>query len=225
MFFILRYIAINMFVVISYLVEIHNLNNKVIHKITLSFTPYPLFQWYPQGKEILLNLRMKCWVSWFNAQGSRVIIVVRSSENICSSSGSAQEKENTRWNSVYHQNWWKKVWVQSLPFVKFSFPVTHSMPYYAEIDRSRPLIAHQNWWKKFWVPVITFCKIFISVTRLMPYYAETGRSHPLITHQNWWKKVWVPVITFCKIFIPVTHLMPYYAETGRSHPLIAWLYG
>jgi len=36
----------------------------------------PLSQWYPQSKEILLNLSMKCWNSAFNAQGSRVIIVV-----------------------------------------------------------------------------------------------------------------------------------------------------
>jgi hypothetical protein len=41
---------------------------KVIHKVTLPFTPYPLFQWYPQSKEILLNLNMK----W----GSRVIIII-----------------------------------------------------------------------------------------------------------------------------------------------------
>jgi hypothetical protein len=51
-------------------------------KVTFSFTPYslcfhpyPLFDWYPQCKEILLNLSMKCWNSAFNAQGSRVIIV------------------------------------------------------------------------------------------------------------------------------------------------------
>jgi hypothetical protein len=39
---------------------------RVIRKVTLSFTPYllcfrppyPLFQWYPQSKEILLNLGM-----------------------------------------------------------------------------------------------------------------------------------------------------------------------
>ncbi len=42
----------------------------------VAFTLYPLFQWYPQSKEILLNLSMKCWNSVFNAQGSRVIIVV-----------------------------------------------------------------------------------------------------------------------------------------------------
>jgi hypothetical protein len=38
---------------------------------------YPLFAWGPQNKEILLNLGMKSWVySVFNAQGSRVIMVV-----------------------------------------------------------------------------------------------------------------------------------------------------
>jgi hypothetical protein len=52
---------------------------RVILKVTLCFTsyllsfcPYPLFQWYPQSKEILLNLGINA----FNAQGSRVIIVV-----------------------------------------------------------------------------------------------------------------------------------------------------
>jgi hypothetical protein len=44
--------------------------------ISSAFGPYPLFQWYPQSKEILLNLGMKCWNSAFNAQGSNVIIVV-----------------------------------------------------------------------------------------------------------------------------------------------------
>jgi len=57
--------------------------NRVIGKVTLCFTPissafapYPLFQWYQHPKEIWLNLGMKCWVSAFNAQGWRVIILV-----------------------------------------------------------------------------------------------------------------------------------------------------
>jgi hypothetical protein len=41
-----------------------------------AFTPYPLFQWCPQSKEILLNLSMKCWNSAFNGQGLTLIIVV-----------------------------------------------------------------------------------------------------------------------------------------------------
>ncbi len=41
------------------------------------FTPYPLFQWYLQSKDILINLSMKCWNSAFNnAQGSRLFTVV-----------------------------------------------------------------------------------------------------------------------------------------------------
>jgi hypothetical protein len=36
----------------------------------------PLLQWYSQSKKILLNLSMKCWNSAFNAQSSRIIIVV-----------------------------------------------------------------------------------------------------------------------------------------------------
>jgi hypothetical protein len=49
---------------------------KVMCKVTIFFTSHPLFQWYPQSKEILLNLSMKCWNFAFNAQGLRVIIVV-----------------------------------------------------------------------------------------------------------------------------------------------------
>ncbi len=51
------------------------MGNKVIPKVSLSCTPYPLFQWHPQSKEILLNLNMECWNLAFNAQGSRVIII------------------------------------------------------------------------------------------------------------------------------------------------------
>jgi len=55
---------------------------------------------------------MKCWNSTFNAQDSRlnIVIVELGSEKIyvaayiCSSSGGAQEKGRTGWNLVYHQN-------------------------------------------------------------------------------------------------------------------------
>jgi len=42
----------------------------------MCFYPLSLFQWYPQSKKFLLNISIKCWNSAFNAQGSRVIIVV-----------------------------------------------------------------------------------------------------------------------------------------------------
>jgi hypothetical protein len=53
-----------------------SLNIKVICEVTLSFTSYRLFQWYPQSNEISLNLGVKCWNSPFNPQGSRLIIVI-----------------------------------------------------------------------------------------------------------------------------------------------------
>ncbi len=49
---------------------------SVAPSIESAFASYHLFQCYPQSKEILLNLGMKCWNLAFNAQGSRVIIVV-----------------------------------------------------------------------------------------------------------------------------------------------------
>ncbi len=56
--------------------EIFAYSFRVIGKDILCFTPYPLFQWYLQSKKILLHLSMKCQNSAFNAQGSRVIIVL-----------------------------------------------------------------------------------------------------------------------------------------------------
>jgi hypothetical protein len=48
-----------------------SLQNRIISKVTLSFTPYLLFQWYLQSKEILLNL----WV--WNAETQHLMHKVR----------------------------------------------------------------------------------------------------------------------------------------------------
>jgi hypothetical protein len=50
----------------------------------------------------MLNLSIECT----RFQTNYSSCTVRSSENICSSSGGAQEKGKTVWNSVYYQNWW-----------------------------------------------------------------------------------------------------------------------
>jgi hypothetical protein len=44
---------------------------KVISKVTVSVTPYPLFSFNGtrNRNEILLNLSMKCWNSALNAEG------------------------------------------------------------------------------------------------------------------------------------------------------------
>jgi hypothetical protein len=90
---------------------------RVIRKVTLSspclwasLTTYPsLFQWYPQSKDILINLSMKCWYSAFNAQGSRLIIVVVQLGAVTiyvAAVEALRKKERQDENSVCHQNWW-----------------------------------------------------------------------------------------------------------------------
>jgi hypothetical protein len=82
---------------------------RVLSKVfTLSLgllSPHiPLFQWYPQSKDCLLNLSMKCCNSEWIADTEHSMFetmfnsscTVRSSENICSSSGGAQEKRKDR---------------------------------------------------------------------------------------------------------------------------------
>jgi hypothetical protein len=36
-----------------------NSKKHLFFKVTPCFTPYPVFEWYPQSKEILLNVGMK----------------------------------------------------------------------------------------------------------------------------------------------------------------------
>jgi hypothetical protein len=60
----------------NYILELSIKSPSLSPPISSAFAPYPLFQWYSQNNENLLNLGMKCWKSAFNAQGSRVIIVV-----------------------------------------------------------------------------------------------------------------------------------------------------
>jgi hypothetical protein len=56
-----------------------------------------------------MKLSMKSWYSAFNAQGSRLTIVVVQVGAVklyvaASGGGGAQAKGKTGWNSVYHQN-------------------------------------------------------------------------------------------------------------------------
>ncbi len=62
-----------------------------------------------------VSIVLKNLDSWVNNFIVKVIPLVtkllgfffmHKSQNICSSSGGAQEKGKTWWNSVYHQSWW-----------------------------------------------------------------------------------------------------------------------
>ncbi len=125
---------------------------KVIHKVTLSFTPYPLFQWYPQSNEILLNRSMKCWNSAFDAQGSRVIIVVAQVKQQWRCSGKRKEGMKLTLPSKLVG---KLVWAPVISFCKISFSVTHLMPYYAKTGHSRPQVA--------WLYRLYYCICFVSI--------------------------------------------------------------
>jgi hypothetical protein len=87
--------------------------HRVNCKITVSspslwacFHPLSPLSVVSQSTKTVLNLNMKCWNIAFNEQDSKIIMVPtgRSSENICSRRGGAQENGKTGWNSVYHKN-------------------------------------------------------------------------------------------------------------------------
>jgi hypothetical protein len=44
----------------NYILELSIKSPSVSPPISSPFAPYPLFQWYSQNNEILLNLGMKC---------------------------------------------------------------------------------------------------------------------------------------------------------------------
>jgi len=84
---------------------------------------------------------MKC----SNAQGSIVIIIVIQvgAVKIHVAAVQALRKKETQDETQFTTKIGGKTRFgsQLFPFVKFSFSVTLLMPYYAEIGRSRPLIA------------------------------------------------------------------------------------
>jgi len=116
---------------------------ELICKVTLSFTPHPLSQWYRQSKNIKINLSMKCWNSAFNAQGSRVIIVVVQRGVVKIHVAAAVEvlRKKKREDENQFTTLEKLVWVPVISFCKISFPLMHLMAYYAETGLSRPLTA------------------------------------------------------------------------------------
>ncbi len=97
-----------------------------------------------QSNENLLNLTKKCWVSTFNAQGLRVIKVV---VHVGVVKIYVAKMEALRKNERHDEYQFTTKIVRKISqvvvffFVKFSFLVTHLMPYYAKIDWFHPLIV------------------------------------------------------------------------------------
>jgi hypothetical protein len=92
-----------------------------------------------QSKEILLNLSMKCPNSTFDAQGSRVIIVVvhvggavkkKIYVAVVEALGEKDRQDETPFTIKIGGK--TSFGSQLFGFVKFSFPVMGLMPYYAE---------------------------------------------------------------------------------------------
>ncbi len=85
---------------------------------------------------------MKCWVSAFNAQGSKVIIVVAQvgAVQIYVAAVEALMKEGMKLN-LPPKLVEKLVWIPVISFCKISFPITRLMAYYAETGESRHVIA------------------------------------------------------------------------------------
>ncbi len=63
-----------------------------------------------QATLALLNFNMKSWNSTFNSQGLKVIIIVvqvGAMTIYVDQYWKHSKRGKTRWNSIYHQNWWK----------------------------------------------------------------------------------------------------------------------
>jgi hypothetical protein len=115
-----------------------------------AFSPYSIFQWSSQSKETLLNISMKCCHSWNgafnNAQGSRLILVVvhvgaeKTWYVVAVEALRKKARQDETQLSLLSSLLEKLVWVLVILFCKISFLVIHFMPYYAEADRSHPLV-------------------------------------------------------------------------------------
>ncbi len=98
----------------GHLIELSIKSPSVSPLISSAFSCYPLFQWYSQSKEILLNM------------GSRVIIIVVQVGAVkihVAASAGAQEKRNRRMKlSLPPKLVEKLVWVPVISFCKIFIP-------------------------------------------------------------------------------------------------------
>ncbi len=84
-----------------------------------AFTSCPLFQWYLQSNEILLNLTkctmFKSYCSSCIGRSWKYVYIVAVE--------ALRQKERQYETPVYHQNWWKKlIWVSVISLCKIFIP-------------------------------------------------------------------------------------------------------
>ncbi len=111
---------------------------RVICKVTLSLDLLSPPPWYPQTKEILLNLRMEGWNSAFNAQGSRVIILVVQIGEVkiyVALAETLKKKERQDETQFITEIAEKLVWIPIISFCKIFIP---SYAFDALLSRSWP---------------------------------------------------------------------------------------
>jgi len=110
------------------------------------FTPYPLFEWGLQSKEVLLNLGMKCWNSAANAQFELTIVVVHVGVvKIYVAPVEALRKKERRvkigWNSVWHKKWCISEFLPPWRLMYFFTCFLKSQPVLDQIQRTGALFS------------------------------------------------------------------------------------
>ncbi len=123
-------------------------SNKVICKVTLSFTPlFPLWgasaKWWNFIKISVWKQKLSIQCTRFESNYSSC--TGRISENICSVAAVEALRKKERGDETQFTTkigWKKLVWVPVISFCKISFPVRHLMAYYAEMAVLGPLIVY-----------------------------------------------------------------------------------
>jgi hypothetical protein len=138
-----------------------------------SFNPLtPLFV-VPYSKEILLNLRMKCRNSVRNAESQHLkhkfkrnysSCTGRSSENLCSSNGGAQEKRKTGWNSGT---------IKIDGFLSFTPPLNANVQ-----DLDCKFCVN---FLSFWFPLTSYCTIYNC--NVISYWSMASIKKSIILYQ------------------------------------------
>jgi hypothetical protein len=133
---------------------------RVIHKVTLSspclwasLTTYPLFQWYLQSKDILINLSMKWWYSAFNPQGSRLNLIYKSKRGVCLCGQKLGEKIGQCLED--YSSCTVSIVVVQLGAVRIYVAAVEAL--WQKRKTGWNLVCHQNWWFSEFLPPLDEC--------------------------------------------------------------------